>query len=200
MTDHSLPPLSSDALGVAVREVVEFVDANGWGQPPLLFALVPTALVMQAQPDLVDSLDETELTLVEQDPLPISEDSGMTELEHVLGTTSWPGTVAGCVLVQEIIVLPPEAETDLDEALVPLLADRDAADEAARQTALEHPEANEARLVAAVLRGGQNLCLLQLRPPLGEEDAPVELLAHPELAPNLIAALTTTLENDPEDF
>ncbi len=193
-------PLSPDALGIAVREVAEFVDAGGWGQPPVLFALVPTAVVAQAQPDLADTLDESELTLIEQESLPVAPDSGMSEIEHVLGTTSWPAAVAGCALVQEIIVLPPDAESDLDEAFGPLLADPDAADEAARQTAREHPEATDARLIAAALRDGQTLCLLQLKPPLGEEDAPIELLSHPELAPNLVAAVAATLDNDPEDW
>lgn len=193
-------PLSPDALGIAVREVAEFVDAGGWGQPPVLFALVPTAVVAQAQPDLADTLDESELTLIEQESLPVAPDSGMSEIEHVLGTTSWPAAVAGCALVQEIIVLPPDAESDLDDAFGPLLADPDAADEAARQTAREHPEATDARLIAAALRDGRTLCLLQLKPPLGEEDAPIELLSHPELAPNLVAAVAATLDNDPEDW
>ena len=111
-------PLSPDALGIAVREVAEFVDAGGWGQPPVLFALVPTAVVAQAQPDLADTLDESELTLIEQESLPVAPDSGMSEIEHVLGTTSWPAAVAGCALVQEIIVLPPDAESDLDLSLI----------------------------------------------------------------------------------
>ena len=200
MTSPDDVPLSPDALGIAVREVAEFVDAGGWGQPPVLFALVPTAVVAQAQPDLADTLDESELTLIEQESLPVAPDSGMSEIEHVLGTTSWPAAVAGCALVQEIIVLPPDAESDLDEAFGPLLADPDAADEAARQTAREHPEATDARLIAAALRDGQTLCLLQLKPPLGEEDAPIELLSHPELAPNLVAAVAATLDNDPEDW
>ncbi|GAA2066364.1 PPA1309 family protein [Williamsia deligens] len=200
MTTPDSAPLSPDALGVAVREVAEFVDASGWGQPPLLFALVPTSLVAEAEPDLADTLDQSELTLIEQEPLPVAEDGGMAEIEFVLGTTSWPSAVAGCVLVQEIIVLPPDAESDLDEAFGPLLADPDAADEAARQTAREHPEATDGRLIAAALRDGQTLCLLQLKPPLGEEDAPLELLSHPELAPNLVAALAATLENDPDDW
>ncbi|MEH3155914.1 MAG: PPA1309 family protein [Gordonia paraffinivorans] len=200
MTSPDDVPLSPDALGIAVREVAEFVDAGGWGQPPVLFALVPTAVVAQAQPDLADTLDESELTLIEQEALPVAPDSGMSEIEHVLGTTSWPAAVAGCALVQEIIVLPPDAESDLDDAFGPLLADPDAADEAARQTAREHPEATDARLIAAALRDGRTLCLLQLKPALGEEDAPIELLSHPELAPNLVAAVAATLDNDPEDW
>ncbi|MBT0565621.1 PPA1309 family protein [Williamsia sp. CHRR-6] len=199
MFDDELPPLSPDALGIAVREVVEFVDAGGWEQPPTLFALVPTALLMQARPDLIDDLDDRELTLIEQDPLPVADDSEMSEVEHLLGTTSWPQTVAGCVLVQEIIVLPPEAESDLDDALAPLLADRAAADRAARAVAVDHPDSTSARLVVAVTRDGQELSLLQLRPD-DDDEGPLELLSHPNLAPNLVAALAATMEHDHDEF
>src|SRR3546814_10360149 len=107
---------------------MEFVDAAGLGQPPQLFALVPTALLADTQPDWVDDHDTSELTIIEQAPLPVSPDSGMAELEHVLATTSWPPEVEGCALVQEIIVLPPGAESDLDEALGTLIYDPEAAD------------------------------------------------------------------------
>lgn len=200
VTDPQPPVLSPDALGSAIREVLEFVDAAGWGQPPQLFALVPTALLADTQPDWVDDHDTSELTLIEQAPLPVSPDSGMAELEHVLATTSWPLEVEGCALVQEIIVLPPEAESDLDEALGPLLSDPDAADHAARSAAEAHPESRGARLAAAVLRDGRALSLLQLAPGTEDDpDAPIELLQHPDLAPNLLAALAGTLENTPPE-
>ncbi|MBA4024181.1 MAG: hypothetical protein C0482_17620 [Gordonia sp.] len=203
VTESQPPVLSPDALGSAIREVVEFVDAAGWGQPPQLFALVPTSLLADTQPDWVDEHDTSELTLIEQAPLPVSPDSGMAELEHVLATTSWPAEVAGCALVQEIIVLPPEAEDDLDDALGPLLADPDSADQAARSAAAAHPESRQARLAAAVLRDGRNLSLLQLAPGVddveAEDDAPIELLSHPNMAPNLVLALAATLENTPDE-
>jgi hypothetical protein len=149
----------------------------------------------------VDDHDDAELTLIEQAPLPVSPDSGMAELEHVLATTSWPPEVEGCALVQEIIVLPPEAQSDLDDALGPLMSDPDAADHAARSVAEAHPESRVARLAAAVLRDGRGLSLLQLAPVTDDDDpdAPLELLQHPELAPNLLAALAGTLENTPPE-
>ncbi|SIS05110.1 PPA1309 family protein [Williamsia sterculiae] len=203
MTDPFGTELSPDALGAAIREAVEYVDAEGWGQPAALFALVPTAMLAQSQPELADSLDDgSELTVIAQEQLPVAADSGLGELEHVLATTSWPAAVAGCALVQEIIVLPPEAEDDLDDAFEPLLADDpDAADRAAISLAKEHPDGRVARLAAGALRDGRNLCLLQLQPPPGDDpDAPIELLQHPELAPGLVQALATTLENDPDEF
>ena len=200
MTDSQPPILSPDALGSAIREVIEFVDAAGWGQPPQLFALVPTALLADTQPDWVDDHDTSELTLIEQEPLPVSPESGMAELEHVLATTSWPSEVEGCALVQEIIVLPPESQHYLDDAVGPLVSDPDSGDHLARSAAEALPDSRTARLAAAVLRDGRSLCLLQLAPDDDEEsDGPIELLQHPDLAPNLVAALAATLENVPFD-
>ncbi|QKT08064.1 hypothetical protein HUN08_13370 [Gordonia sp. X0973] len=193
MTDAHLSP---DALGSALRDVTEFVDATGWGQPPMLFALVPTAVLAQTDPDLVDEYDDSELSPIAQEQLPLSDDPDTVndELEHVLATTQWPTAVAGCALVQEIIVLPPQAETDLDEAFEPLMADPDAAEAAARATAHSHPGQQPARLIAGALRDGQRLALLQLRSE--ESDGRLELLAHPDLAPGLLDALAATLDAD----
>ncbi|NMO01896.1 hypothetical protein HH308_11815 [Gordonia sp. TBRC 11910] len=206
MTTPPTGNLSPDALGSALRDVVEFVDAAGWDQPPTLFALVPTSVLAQTQPDLVDEFDTSELSPIAQEPLPTSEvgpgaDRAVqaAELEHILATTSWPDAVAGCALVQEIIVLPPEAEADLDDAFEPLLSDPDAADAAARSTALSHPESRAARLIAGALRDGRTLSLLQLRPDEGADDGQIELLSHPDLAPNLVEALAATLENSIDD-
>ncbi|CAM2945958.1 PPA1309 family protein [Prescottella defluvii] len=188
--------LSSESLSRCVQEVVEFVDAGGWGQQPTMFAIVPTALVAAAEPALLDQLaDGAELTPIEQAALPDDVEGGSPALDEFLATTSWPSEVVGCALVQEIIVLPPDAESDLDEALAPLLADRHAADTAARATAESHPERREARLIAAVLRDGPSLALLQMRP--DEDSDPyggIELLTYDNLAPNLVGALYATLD------
>ncbi len=192
-------PLSPDALGSALRDVAEYVDAAGWGQPPMLFALVPTCVLAQTDPDLVDVADDSELSPIAQEQLPLSDDPQTLagELEHVLATTSWPDAVAGCVLVQEIIVLPPQAEDDLDEAFTPLLSDPEAADAAARNTAHQHPEHQQARLIAGALRDGPRFALLQLRDPAdpdGTRTGRLELLSHPDLAPGLLDALAATLD------
>jgi hypothetical protein len=55
---------------------------------------------------------------------------------------------------------------------------------------MEHPQRREARLVAGVLRDGSAACVLRVR---GDEDAPDEIVEHPELAPNLVDALRETL-------
>ncbi|MGW0182039.1 PPA1309 family protein [Nocardia sp. NPDC003345] len=183
-------------LARSVHEVAEFVDAEGWGRAPQMFALVRTADLVAAEPALIDQVDAAhELTPIAQDPLPEEVAGGAVALDEFLATTSWPPAVAGCVLVQEIVVLPPDAEDDLDEALTPLLADADAADAAGRAAAQAHPERRDARLFAAALRTGDTLCLMQLRPEDDESEARLELRTHPDLAPNLVEALRHTLED-----
>ncbi|WP_194826325.1 PPA1309 family protein [Nocardia sp. XZ_19_231] len=182
-------------LARCVREVVEFADAEGWGNPPQMFALVPTADLAAAEPDLQDQLDDgSELTPVAQEAFPDDITGGSMALDEFLATTTWPPAVEGCVLVQEIVVLPPDAESDLDEALVPLLADDEAADAAGRAAAHAHPGRRDARLIAGVLRQGTTLCLLQIRPEDDDGFGDLDLRTYPNLAPGLIDALHHTLE------
>ncbi|MEV6339556.1 PPA1309 family protein [Nocardia vinacea] len=183
-------------LARSVREVAEFVDAEGWGRPPQMFALVPTADLVAAEPGLLDQLDQgSELTPIAQESFPEDITGGSMALDEFLATTSWPEAVSGCVLVQEIVVLPPDAESTLDDALTPLLADHEAADAAARAAAETHPGRRTARLFAAVLRTGADLCLLQVKPEDDVDDfGDLDLRTHPNLAPNLIEALHHTME------
>ncbi|MGK2317154.1 PPA1309 family protein [Gordonia rhizosphera] len=165
--------LSPDALGGALRDIVEFVDQDGWDQPPMLFALVPTAALARSQPDLVDADDDSELSPIAQAPLPnpASAEDATAELERVLATTSWPPTVMGAALVQEITVVPPDEPTS---------------------------EGRPGRVAAGALRDGRTLGLLQLRPePGADPEAGIELLTHPDLAVELRTALAHTLDVDP---
>jgi hypothetical protein len=163
---------STDLPSLA-REVENFVAAAGWDQPAQLFALVPTADLLRAQPELADQLDPaTTLTPIAQDELPTGD------LSEALSGIMWPEAVHGCALVQEIVVLPPAAEAELE-------AEQD--DTRLRQLAADHPERQEARLVAAVLRNGTEACVMRLR---NHED----LVTAPNLAPNLTAALHATFD------
>lgn len=192
----------STALYRCIREVAEYADGEGWDRPPQLFALVPTADLVAAEPTLEDQLaDGAELTPIAQEPLPDDLRGDAMALDEFLATTSWPPAVAGCVLVQQIVVLPPDAEQTLDEAIAPLLADRDAADRAAREAAVTHPGRRDARLFVGILRDGVALSLLQIRPDEDEDDpfGDLDLRTAPNLAPNLVEALRHTLENEPED-
>ena len=161
------------ALPPAAREIEEFVHAAGWDQPAQVFALVDTDKLLSAEPNLADQLDpNAPLTPIAQDSLPADD------LGEALSRIEWPEQVAGCALVQEILILPPEAEADLPEDQ----------DEAAK-TAAEHPDRQEARLVAAVLRSGGDTCVMRVR------DNDEELYADRSLAPHLLTALHATFNS-----
>jgi hypothetical protein len=173
------PSPSSASLPQVVREVEDFAATGGWDQPPQLFALVRTADLLARQPELDGQVDAaSSLTPVAQEPLPGDD------IAETLAGIVWPETVSGCALVQEIVVLPPDAEADLEQAGPDADADR------MRRIAMAHPQRREARLVAGVLRDGSAACVLRVR---GDEESPDEIVEHPELAPNLVDALRETL-------
>lgn len=187
MTRPQAPDEWSNWLPAAVREVEDFLAEAGWEQPPQLFALVPTAELVRREPGLAERLPSVEgLTPIAQEPL-----GDQADLAETLAGICWPEEVAGCALAQEIMVLPPAAEAELDSA-VAASGEADAVG-VARRVAGAHPDRRDARLVVGVLRGGEHRCLLRLR---GAPDGATpleELVEHPDLAPNLVAALLTTL-------
>ena len=184
-TEHSAADWSS-ALPTAAREVEDFLSESGWDQPPQLFALVPTAQLLQAEPGLATRLAVAEgLTPVAQDPL-TDED-----VAEKLAEICWPEGVTGCALAQEIVVLPPAAEAELDQAVAGASGSPDDLDRVAVRVAQRHPDRRDARLVVAVLRAGGHCCLLRVR---GTGDQPDELVEHPDLAPNMVNALLRTLD------
>ncbi|GGM07867.1 PPA1309 family protein [Nakamurella endophytica] len=171
-------------LASAVAEVEEFAGAAGWDRPPQLFALVRTADLARAEPQLAARLaGAAEWTPIAQDALPEGD------LADALATVGWPPEVAGCVLVQEILVLPPVAPAGDTAGIRAAPAD----DVPAAGTDPAAPDGRphrEGRLVAGVLRdrpGGA--CLLRMR------DLPDTPLRGADLAPNLLAALRTTLSD-----
>ena len=172
----STPDWAEDPdLAAAVTDVEEFAGTAGWDRPPTLFALVRTADLAAAEPSLVPELGAAEFTPIAQDTLPDPD------LERALAQVSWPPAVVGCVLVQEIVVLPPSARAALSE-------------ETAATQAATHPERTEARLVAGVHRDGRRACLLRIRgaAPDGE---PWPVVRGAELAPNLLDSLLLTFED-----
>ena len=159
-------------------EIERHVADSGWDQAPVLFALARTADLMDREPAFAaqlglsaEDLPDDALTPVEQDALPDGP------LDESLAQVAWPAEVAGCALVQEVVMLPPEAEQAM-----PRHAD-------VVDWAGTHPERREARLAVAVLRDGSRACTLRLR---GAEEE--ELLVGPDLAPSLADALVATLD------
>ncbi len=174
-------------LAAAVAEVEEFAAGAGWDAAPQMFALVRTADLLSAQPGLAPTLaDAGVFTPIAQDVLP----SG--DLSEALSQISWPDEVTGCVLVQEIVVLPPSSVTlpsDEPGPTAPGTAARERNDvEITAEQAAAHPDRAEARLAAGVLRGSRGgACLLRVR---GDNDATP--LRGADLAPNLLTALQAT--------
>ena len=171
-------PLPSTPLRLVTLEVESHVAADGWEQPPRLYALVPTARLVEHEPALAESLtaqleaQPDGFTSIEQDGLPPDR-----PLEDLLGEIEWPEAVAGCVAVVERVMLPPDAEDALpddEDALMTFVA--------------EHPDRREVRLIAAVTRAGERHSAVRARDP---EDAP--LLEGPDLVPGLLDHLTRTL-------
>jgi hypothetical protein len=170
----------TDLLQDTLVEIERHVSRSGWDQPPQLFALARTSDLVASEPEFaaslglaVDLVPDEALTPVEQDPLPDGP------LDESLGQIGWPLEVAGCALVQEVVVLPPEVE-----AALPRHADM-------LEWVADHPERREARLGVAVLRDGTRACTVRLRANGDEEDA---LLVGDDLVPNLAEALLATLD------
>ena len=162
-------------LEALVREVEEHVGNAGWDQPTRLFALIPTAALIAANPQTAQELGITgdlPLTSVEQ------ELDSHTNLEELLGTIAWPQDVQGAILVLERIVLPPAAESDLPTDTESELID----------AAASHPERRDVRIVSAVLRSGQNLNALRHR----THDETTAVAVAPDLVSRLNEALLAT--------
>lgn len=177
MPDHSNAPraYSTDDLGSALSEIMEHVDTRGWGQPPSVFALAPTALLTERLPDVI-APDGPVLTPVEED---------VDDLDDFLASAIWPQAIVGAAVAIEIIVVKPEDDADRTPRYV------------VTETGDQHPDEEVARLVVGVLRSGADLALMRVRPAADEEP---ELLTHPQLALELRAALRDTFAPDvPED-
>ncbi|HEY0485573.1 MAG TPA: PPA1309 family protein [Mycobacteriales bacterium] len=190
MTSDGAPATdpSAEPLRAVVTEVERHVADGGWDRPPVLFALADTAELLRAEPALAGRLGVEPatvpagaLTPIEQEPL------GEDDLEDALTRVAWPESVAGCALVYEALVLPPSAEADRPE-------DTDPAEWAA-----SHPARREVRMSVGVLRDGRTEGMMRIRPLSGAEDAddPAagDVIAAPDLAPGVAAALRSTLED-----
>ncbi|MFI8191116.1 PPA1309 family protein [Streptomyces sp. NPDC085946] len=175
-------PMAASPLTRAVLEIDEYVSGLGWDQPARLFALVDTARLRAEQPSLAarlglgDEPETTGLTPIEQDEVETGK-----PLDEFLATIAWPGTVAGCALSVERLMLPPSAEAQVPQHL----------DEAAlAKWVAGHPERQEVRMTVAVLRDGARESALRLR----AKDSPTEVLTGSDLVPGLAEALAATFE------
>jgi hypothetical protein len=164
----------SDVLVAALIEVERHVDRHGWDQPARLFALVPTAELIVAEPTLAEQLTGPTdgFSSIEQEDFRPGED-----LAETLAGIAWPPTVSGCVLALERAFLPADAEGELP-----------ADPEAAARAVATHARRLDLRVVVGVTRDGESHGLARVR---GEDG---ELLGGADLVPALAAALAHTLE------
>ncbi|MFI5712328.1 PPA1309 family protein [Kribbella sp. NPDC051620] len=174
--DSTIP---SDALGRAVIEIERHVSSGGWDQPAQLFALVPTAELLAAEPQLAAELGADDasqpFTPVAQGELPGGDDE---HLADALARIEWPDGVSGCAVAVERIVLPASTESGADsDAELARLAGSD-------------PRRHEVRMVAAVLRDGDRFGAVRLR--THDEDSAV--LTGVDLVPTLCQVLSLTFE------
>lgn len=173
------------ALSKLVGELERHVARDGWEQPIRLFALVRTGTVIKVDPAAAARLPEDAVKAAEADPehmLSIEQDKvpATHDLESLIGALSWPDVVDGAAIAVERIVLPPEAQEDMPT------------DEAEALTYLmEHPERQDVRLAAGVLRTGEKWTAVRTR---GNDDD-LLVLSGPDLADGLVAALAATFED-----
>ncbi|NSC23777.1 hypothetical protein FM076_22510 [Streptomyces albus subsp. chlorinus] len=182
---HEGTPLAARPLTRAVLEIDEYAAGLGWDQPARLFALVNTEKLRTEEPGLAGQLGLDQqagddragsFTPIEQDEIPAD-----APLDEFLGTIAWPGTVDGCAVTVERLMLPPSAEASVPE---------DLDGEALTRWVAEHPERQEVRMTVAVLRDGERESALRLR----EKDAATEVLTGADLVPGLAHALAATFE------
>ena len=169
--------MSDDALQAALLEIERHVGHGGWDQPARLFALVPTAELLAAEPGLADQLDRPggvdadALSSIEQDGFRTGDD-----LLEDLARIMWPDAVRGCALAVERLFVPAGVEGDMPED------PQEAADWVAA-----HPQRQDVRVVVGVTRTEGRFGVARLR------HNPDDLLAGEELVPGLADALARTL-------
>ena len=159
-------------LSRAVVEIERHVSAAGWDQPMQLFALVPTAALLEAEPGLAAELGDdaaNELTPVMQEGLPAGADE--EGLASALARIEWPEAVSGCAVSLERVVLPGDAEEPADVF-----------------AAADDPRRHEIRMVAGVLRDGERYGAVRLR----SHDEDEAVLTGTDLVPTLCEVLALT--------
>jgi hypothetical protein len=181
MTATSADRPGNARLDALTLDLERHAAAEGWDQPPHLFALVETADLLRREPPLAAPLGLAagrpgDLTPVA--PGDLTEAGGHRSLDELLAGIAWPPEVLGAAVAVERLMVPPAVEKEMpqDEG------------EALRWLA-EHPERQEVRLVVAVLRDGSRSAALRMR----AHDDETSVLTGRDLVPGLADALADTL-------
>lgn len=173
---HAPASTSIDPLVAALTEIDRFLGAEGWGQPARLFALVPTAELVAAEPSLVGRLSagsSDSLSSIEQDGF-----VGGDDLERRLASIAWPSSVQGAAVTLERVFLPADEEAGMPED-----------PEQAAAYVAGHPRRQDLRLVCGAMRDGGHYSVARVL------DHPDDLIGGPNLVPSLEAALLATLDD-----
>ncbi|MDL9936807.1 PPA1309 family protein [Gordonia sp. ABSL1-1] len=180
MSRVSIQGFSQDALGAALRDIIDHTADADAGSDRTVFALVSTRLLAELEPGAVAEDDTSELSPILQE---------IDDLDDFLARAAWPEQVVGAAISMDIVVVPPKPgepgtprparpEDDVDDA-----GDR-----------------RSARLAVGVLRDGPRLAVMRLYPEAdgssADDGAADELLTHPELAVELRDALAATFAPD----
>ena len=169
--------MTDDALAAALMEIERHVGHGGWDQPARLFALVPTAELLAAEPSLAEQLErpggvpEGALSSIEQEGF-----NAGTDVIEALSGIGWPTSVFGCAVALERLFVPPHVEEQIPQD-----------DDEAESFVAQHPERQDVRVVVGVTRGGEHFGVARLR------TRPEELLAAQDLVPGLAEVLSRTL-------
>ncbi|NNG39202.1 hypothetical protein HJ588_07930 [Flexivirga sp. ID2601S] len=178
--DDSTPQVKPvlSPLAEAAVDTERHVAAAGWDQAPRLFAIARNADLLQREPALAEQLgaaDPAAYSTIEQEGVPQT-----SNIESLLRQLAWPPEVDGVALAIERIVVPPEAERDLPDK-----------PEEASEALAAHPDRSDVRLLVAVLRDGESVCLLRQR----ANDSDDKVAIGNDIAPGLVHALQVTLED-----
>lgn len=174
------PTSAQEPLVAALVEIERYVGLGGWDQPARLFALVPTAQLLEAEPALADQLTVSlpdQLSSIEQDDFHPGQD-----ILEGLAAIAWPETVTGCAVCTERSMLPADAEAQIPD---------DPAE--AVDYVAAHPQREDVRVVMGALRDGTVYGVARLA------SHPDDLLAGDDLVPALSGALARTFEWEDTD-
>ena len=166
-------------LKETVLEIERECAKAGWSRGIVLYALVPTADVIESAPEMAAALADkspSSLTAIEQEEVELTG-----TIEDFLGTISWSAEVFGAALVLERLIVNEEPPSNLVGELAGELEG-----EALASWVNEHGQ--EVRMVVGVLRDGSQECVMRMRA-YDDENA---IMAGPDLLPGMAEALALT--------
>ncbi|MCS4483905.1 PPA1309 family protein [Gleimia sp. 6138-11-ORH1] len=180
MSEAHFPTEIELALTQAVYEIERGASALGWDRPATVYALVFTKDLL-AIPELPAEMRQELESSWNGNPAAltaiIQEDLPGADLEETLAQLAWPDSVAGAAVCTERVMVPPQAQASAPEDPLEAL-----------EYFANHPDRDEVRLVAAVMRSGEAWCAVRAR----SHDFDDQVGEGSNLVPGLVDALQAT--------